>query len=296
MRSRSAPPIHRPGRLAARVALALPVAISACIDRAPPRAPEPASADASSRPFLAPLELVDDRADDAIVRVVGPVGCSGALVAEDLVLTAHHCVVRRDARGRPLPERVSPEELRIELGGDDLPWGEVDVAHVVAPPCGHEQGAGDVAVLVLARPLPGMTTLTPRLHDPPTKGEPVAAWGFGRCARSSTAIRRHGRRGGAIEDVGAGVFHVQASVCPGDSGGPVLDVSSREVVGVVSAAVMDPSPATRDDAHFARIDVFSELFTLARELASGRDPSELPPVEACTRLAQPPRGLVAFPP
>jgi hypothetical protein len=141
-----------------------------------------------------------------------------------------------------------------------------------------------------------MSTLIPRLHDPPSTGEAVAAWGFGRCAQSSTAIRRHGRRGGAIVGVGAGVFHVRASVCPGDSGGPVLDVTTREVVGVVSAAVMDPSPATRDDAYFARIDAFSELFSVARELASGRDPSELPPVESCTRLAQPPRGLVAFPP
>src|SRR5580700_5494969 len=36
------------------------------------------------------------KSEDAIVRVVGKVTCTGTLIAEDLVLTAHHCVAARD--------------------------------------------------------------------------------------------------------------------------------------------------------------------------------------------------------
>ena len=44
-------------------------------------------------------------AEDAIVRIVGPVTtCSGTLVDEDLVLTAHHCVV---GIGKTPPKRVA---------------------------------------------------------------------------------------------------------------------------------------------------------------------------------------------
>jgi hypothetical protein len=60
--------------------------------------------------------------------------CSGTLVDEDLVLTAHHCVVRRGPRGEFTKELASARDLRIELGGDYLAWGHVAVAAIVAPP------------------------------------------------------------------------------------------------------------------------------------------------------------------
>ena len=40
------------------------------------------------------------RCEDAIVRIVGPEAtCTGTLIDDDLILTAHHCVVERDAQG-----------------------------------------------------------------------------------------------------------------------------------------------------------------------------------------------------
>src|SRR5688500_12561990 len=38
--------------------------------------------------------------DDAIVRVVGPnMTCTGTVIGDDLILTAHHCLVERGPHG-----------------------------------------------------------------------------------------------------------------------------------------------------------------------------------------------------
>lgn len=225
-----------------------------------------------------PLALAED--DDAIVRVVGPsMTCTGTLIEDDLVLTAHHCLVERGPHGEFSKQLLDSSTVRVELGGGDFAWGEVGVRHIVAPPCGEGGGAGDLAVLVLARKLVGMPTITPRLEAPPQIGE--AAWqvGFGRCALSGDAIHRKPRAGGPVRALSAETLHMDASVCPGDSGGPVLANSPKEIIGVVSLSAMDHDETTRGPSIMARVDAYRLVFAHARMIADGSSPSELPPLE-----------------
>lgn len=221
-----------------------------------------------------PLALSDE--NDFVVRVVvGSTTCSGTLIEEDRVLTAHHCVADREVGAAD----VSPDRVRVELGGDYLPWGEVGVRAIIAPPCGYKQGEGDLAILVLERRLIGVATLPPRLDREPVKGEPIEPLGFGRCAGSEDGIRRKERSGGAIEALGSGRFRMVAAICPGDSGGPALSPETHELVGVISASVMDGNESTAGVSDFTRLDRWRPVFALAEQVAQGAEIAELPPLD-----------------
>lgn len=230
--------------------------------------------------MLPPLELAS--AEDAIVRIVGDVACTGTLIADDRVLTAHHCVSQRDAQGKALARNKAPKDIHIELGGDYLPWGDVTVRAVVAPDCGYESGHGDIAILVLSRHLVGMPTSNVRIEAAPQLEEGLEVFGFGRCALSPHAIHRSPRTAGKIEAVFPSHVVTNASICPGDSGGPVyLKGRLDNIVGVVSASVMDGDDRTEGLSYFTRVDVWPQLFSAAHEISEGAGPNELPPYGDC---------------
>jgi secreted trypsin-like serine protease len=74
-------------------------------------------------------------------------------------------------------------------------------------------------------------------------------------------------------------MHLDASICPGDSGGPVFAQGSREIVGVVSLSAMDHDERTRGPSVMARIDAYRLVFAHARLIADGLAANELPPLE-----------------
>jgi hypothetical protein len=218
--------------------------------------------------------------DEPVVRVVaGRVTCTGTLIEEDQVLTAHHCVSQRNAEGEVLPHDVLPEEVRVELGGDYLPWGEVGVRALVAPSCGHAAGRGDIAILVLAKPLKNAPLARPRLDDKPALGERVRPVGFGRCGLQNDGIRRRQRAGGRIDQLLFDRFKLSASVCPGDSGGPAISLEEDDVVGDISASVMDADAGTLGRSEFTRLDRWRPVFAAAKLVAECAEPAELPPVD-----------------
>jgi len=220
--------------------------------------------------------------EDAIVRVVGPnMTCTGTVIDDDLILTAHHCIVERGSKGEYTKKLLQPSQVKVELGGDYFAWGEVSTKAIVAPPCGEGGGAGDVAVLVLTRKLVGLSAMKPRLDAPPKVGEEVQPVGFGRCGLSTDGIRRKERSGGAIRALTGETMHLDASICPGDSGGPVFARGSREIVGVVSLSAMDHDERTVGPSVMARIDSYRLVFAHAQQIADGMAANELPPLE-CT--------------
>jgi hypothetical protein len=245
-----------------------------------PEQPTPAASPGGKlgdRPLADLFGWVDEHA--YVVRVLAAdVVCSGTLIEHDRVLTAHHCVAARGADGKPSGGNVAPDKILVELGGDYLPWGEVGVRHVIAPPCGVAAGKGDVAVLVLERPLAGAASLSPELTRPPQIGEKVTPLGFGRCALSKDGIRRHQRAGGPIERLESGRFQLSAAICPGDSGGPVVS-DSGELLGVISASVMDSHEETRGASEFIRVDRWRAVFSNAKLIAEGTNPAEIPPID-----------------
>ncbi len=249
---------------------------------APPPQPARGLADGRTLQVVAPYS--GGSREDAVVRVVGPASCTGALVREQVVLTAHHCVAERDRFGRPRERSVAPEALTIEVGGGDLPWAEAKVRAIVAPQCGYAAGDGDIALLVLDRPLSGMEPLAVDLDDAPRAGEAISVSGFGVCTEHRGGIVRHRRSARAVDRVGSGDFSAMAAICPGDSGGPVRRKRGDElgaIVGVVSSSVMDNDPRTEGRSYFTRLDRWRTLFAAADALAQGTPAAELPPFDEC---------------
>ena len=243
---------------------------------------------AEQRLLAQPFALA--QAEDAIVRVVGPtMTCTGTVIEDDLILTAHHCLVERGPHGEFTKTLLDPAQVKIELGGDYFAWGEVSTRAVIAPPCGEGGGAGDVAVIVLSRKLVGLSTMTPRLEAPPKIGEELSPVGFGRCALSPDGIKRKERPGGSIRSLTSETIFMDASVCPGDSGGPVFAKGTREIVGVVSLSAMDHDERTSGPSVMARIDAYRLVFAHARLVSDGVAQNELPPLECTNDLEQKPK-------
>ncbi|MEZ4368770.1 MAG: trypsin-like serine protease [Kofleriaceae bacterium] len=163
--------------------------------------------------------------DAAVVRLAGTgEGCSAAIVAPRVVVTAAHCVVG-----------VAAAELRIQLG-DTAPWDAEVGVDAVWIARGY-RGPADGPDLALVRTLASLAPAPlPVRTEAPIAGTSARVLGYGRTVADDPASG--GQRHAAAVTLGAvsGDFvafgAVGATSCTGDSGGPVL--ADGALVGVVS--------------------------------------------------------------
>jgi MYXO-CTERM domain-containing protein len=209
------------------------------------------------------VPLIGGQPDTATRGVVGLVvdqqsGCTGSLIAPNLVLTARHCVAPiNSANGTVICGMtnfgqafsasafiVTPDDnLR-----DGLPAGaQYSVDRVVTTP-GSGVCGNDVALLILTSNLSSTTAppIVPRVDGAPTLDENFDAVGYGITDPDDTQGTTFGQRlrvnNLGVGCVGTGCANLGGTrtewgavtpVCSGDSGGPALDSAGR-VIGVAS--------------------------------------------------------------
>jgi S1-C subfamily serine protease len=211
---------------------------------------------AVSRPAMTPAEEAQLDADthltdlprgqasggDAVVRVIvsgtadssGHI-CSGSLVDRTLVLTAAHCI-----------DTANAGSVRIELGGNYLPWGRVGAKRVAA--C--SDSSVDLAAIAIAQPVPLDVPLLSVRKSAPSEGEPAIRVGFGTGSKvwqmplhggDAAPIIQATRqsRTGTIEWSSGTLVVTDAEAAHGDSGGPIL-AADGTIIAVASAIAERP--------------------------------------------------------
>ena len=143
-------------------------------------------------------------------------------------------------------------------------------------PVGRVLCDADVAFLVLDRPLVGVAVLPLRLVGAVASGDRVLPVGFGG-GQARTVGDRVGRGGSTVLSIGPAAnadtgavlgpseFEVDQATCRGDSGGPAIDTTTGEIVGVVSRGGSCSAPGNHV---YTRIDSYAGLARLALREAS----------------------------
>ena len=184
--------------------------------------------------LFAGLSARADTAQFAAVGVVGigdgPSGCTGTLIAPDLVVTAGHCV------GHP-PEDLSFRPGRI--AGRPLP-SKIPVAARAAHPI-FALGLGDpdrrarydVGLLRLASPVSADVAIPLPVGAPPDGDQPLYLASFRGAAGDVARQRRC-----AVLDVEPSLLFLACDVRQGESGAPIYGQTGDGplVVGIVATA------------------------------------------------------------
>lgn len=181
-----------------------------------------------------------------VVRIESTTGelCSGVLIAQDLVLTAAHCVLQR-ARYRVI---AVDRRFRSRTVAVEAVVTHPDFIPGTTP---RTQPGTDLGLIKLARPLgPDFRPLDPSRATRPRAGLPVRIAGFGTTKeldkRTARTLREApmvvlgdlqvANRVVVVVDGKTMAMRPGVGACRGDSGGPILTdgPTGLELVGIIS--------------------------------------------------------------
>jgi len=208
----------------------------------------------SNAPFLPSVDIVEpargvpDRGDDPAVVLIAsqaPLACAGVLLAPDVVLTAWHCVGGAGSASAPASSCTSapvlppPSSLRVLVGADGASAVERARARaIVAPGAGADPCTADLALLVLDQTI---DDIEPVPVDPTgaAQGDHLRTVEFHTAGQGTVATRFRRDHVPVVGTTSTGL-QVDEAACSGGCGGPALDESSGEVVGVASHWIPQP--------------------------------------------------------
>jgi hypothetical protein len=256
----------------------LTLALAGCsgqLDNPTPSSPTPppatADAGASTTVDVSPIVAgVPDRGRDPAVVAVSVEQtrvCSGTVIASNVVLTSKSCVtivndVSCPSDGHQVASHLEPASLAI-LAGDDVTSASV-VAHgleVVTTEssfiCDH-----DIAAIILDTNLDIAPIKLSKVI--PEVGKPLRTVGFD--TNGTKLLREYVR----IVALSSSEFEVGEATCDGDFGGPALDDTSGQLMGVMARS---GSVCDGEGVHnvYTRTDVYLTLVesALAEGVAQG---------------------------
>jgi len=189
----------------------------------------------------------------------GAASCTGTLVANNVVLTAWHCVSETEPGGilcredgtqladgsRPRAD-LSPGSITVLVGATRSTRRARAKGAKIFHPTGETLCARDIAFLVLDRSIEGAKIAPMRLSTGARQGEEFVGVGWGVAQGTALPASRQQRAGLRVERVGplaetpqdpavpANDWGTTESACSGDSGGPALARETGAVIGVVS--------------------------------------------------------------
>jgi hypothetical protein len=199
--------------------------------------------------------IPDQGVDPAVVAIAnrGSVICAGALVAEDLVLTARHCVSAVVCSGMPAPAAALPP-LAVYVGDEwETAQLRATVRDIVVPPVGPFCDA-DVALLFLDAPVPDIVPQRIRSTGA-AQGDHVRTVEW--VPSAAGAIRKVVRDHVAVVATTATELALDEAPCESGCGGPAIDDATAQIVGVLSGTAVkaDAGPsldlAARTDVLFS---------------------------------------------